>query len=142
METEFIEDKNLREKFIKSIYYAKLQGIDYFWVAFLKDGKIIPQIDENGNENLFSKVYEAEGLGKLKSLFWIPTKNEISYGIELKKGQKIVALRRNYIKVIGEQRERRIIYILGYEEGENKKYMFINEKGETKITNDFEFNFI
>lgn len=141
MKIQFKKDKKLRENFIKKIYFATLKRMDYFWIAFLKDGSNIPQIDEEGNENMFSKVYEAEGMGKLKSVFWIPTSNEVSFGIELKENQKVIVLRRNYIKVIGEQRERETKYLLGYEEGEKKQIMFINDKGDSKITNDFEYNF-
>jgi len=107
----------------------------YFWVAEYEDGTALPQFDpETGKENLFRYVDQtrlkrfgwypfsesmAQKIFKENGLVVIPT-NLSSHVIELKKEEKLIAKRENtiqYIPLTGEVVERKIVYILGVENG-------------------------
>ena len=127
----FISNSTMRNDSIE-----KVRGLDYFWLAILKDGKRIPQFNKDGSENLAKLVFDEEKKGNLKEVYWIPFRIGKPYGIQLKEGQKLILLRRGYVNNKG---ERKIVYMLGYEKGE---IMFISPSGKTYISNDFNYDFM
>ncbi len=116
----------------------------YMWVAEYTDGNALPQFDpETGMENRFAKVDESklcrfgwypfsrEMAAKIKDMMVIPTRNP-SHAIDLKKGDKLVAVRRNHIEFSvkgGGTRRVASLYLLGLEGG---KIIKIGEDGSIK----------
>lgn len=89
--------------------------IPYFWIAFYEDGSILPQYEYNGTIHLFKEIDQS----RLKKFGWFPfTKQLISilksklnddrfidnpslpyFILELKDGQRIIALRREIQRI-------------------------------------------
>jgi len=117
----------------------------YFWIAEFEDGKAIAQFDpDTGKENLFRVVEENQD--KLVAFGWHPFTDKLSFQvlqatgiitaplpnpsfrIELKKGDKLIAWRRNFVRinVSGRVLGRETYYILGLE---GKRIIYIREDG-------------
>lgn len=139
---QFRTDTSLKEKFNNPAKYAELAKLDYFWAAFLGDGNIVTQFDDEGNEVLFKEIYKEEMMENLESVYWIPSTGGVSHGIELKTNQKVIILRRNHIRLEGGERTKKTVFMLGFKEDEKKELIFISGDGRTKITSDFEYNFL
>ena len=111
------------------------------WVAEYSDGSALPQFDpETGEENRFAEVdqsrlckfgwypFSAEMVARM-SVVAVPTRNPY-HVIELKDGDKLVAVRRNHIEFSirgGGTRRVASLYLLGIEGG---KIIKIKENGE------------
>lgn len=103
------------------------------WVAEYSDGSALPQFDpDTGKENRFALVdhsklvrfgwypFSAQMAAKIQGMLVIPTRNP-HHVVELKEGNKLVAVRRNHIEFSvkgGGTRRVASLYLLGIEGGE------------------------
>lgn len=87
------------------------QEIPFFWIAFYKDGSILPQYDfQTGKQNLFKEIDQS----KLDKFGWFPIPKDLAkkigdprivskdnlpyYVLKLRENQRLIALRREYQK--------------------------------------------
>jgi len=117
----------------------------YIWIAFLKDGSEITQIDSKGKEYLFKEVLDAQEAGELDSVFWIPTtEGKDAIGVRPSEGERIVLFRRNALSMGGKHKG--IIYGVGVQKTIKKKnekmIRFIDSDGNTLDSNDEGSNYV
>ena len=112
------------------------------WIAEYRDGTALPQFDpETGLENRFALVdhsklvrfgwypFSVEVAAKIQGMIVVPSRNP-SYVVDLKEGDRLVAVRRNHIEFSvrrGGTRRVASIYLLGIEGG---KVLEIREDGK------------
>jgi len=125
----------------------------YFWIAYYRNGQALPQYDpETCNENLFKNIdqtnltkfgwypFSPEFAGRIKQKKDYDVKCRFlpSYEMFLGKGQRLIAVQRQSIKM---GNLRKTVYLLGWQntiEGKNvKSIMFIHEDGSVKLGEDY-----
>lgn len=115
--------------------------LTYMWVAEYRDGAALPQFDpDTGLENRFALIdhsklvrfgwypFSVEMAAKIQGMVVIPSRNP-SHVVDLKEGDKLVAVRRNHIEFSvkgGGTRRVASLYLLGIEGG---KVIDIMENG-------------
>lgn len=123
------------------------------WIAEYEDGTVFPQFDpKTGKENLFKDI----DMTRLKRFGWHNFSPElaqelfikgvkvrstyppISVVLDIKRGEELVATRRNTIKysVGGGYQHDETIYVLGIKD---KAYVFISEDGTIEMSTDFNY---
>lgn len=146
--TMFVTDALIRDKYQSTIEKIRNYAHHYFWLAVLKDGRNIVQFKEDGTEVLFKEVMTELEKNNLAKFYWIPiNQGKNSHGITIGEGERLIAIKRGYIRYkFSYIEERRMVYLLGVQKtinGENvKTILFIDQDGNTEISNNFEYDFI
>lgn len=125
----------------------------FMWIAEYEDGTVFPQFDPSTvKENLFKDI----DMKRLKRFGWHnfspqlaqalfdrgvevrSTYPPISVVLDIKKGEELVATRRNTIKYSpgGGYQHAETIYVLGIRD---KAYVFISEDGTIEMSTDFNY---
>ena len=141
---------NFREN-IKNISIENRRKYEYIWVAQLKNNSFIVQFNKKGEENYFSKVINQIQMNTVIALYWIPINNfrkgykmMVSDCKELFQGKGM--LRRGYIMRLKDEDtdkyyiKKKFAYFFGIKNDSEEQYFFINRKGETYVSNDFNFD--
>lgn len=135
-------DKEIFQEVIKNIK----DSVDYFWFAKFKDGTTLSQYNKDGSENLAKRIFDEEKKENLDQVWWIPLKNKTSYGLKLEENQRLILVRRNYIRTTADGQERSTIYMLGWQKTENEKniknILFLNKDGKFEVSDNFEHYFV
>lgn len=101
-----------------------MKGFDflaYVWLAEYRNGTTLKQFEPSGKEHLFSEIDQS----KLLKFGWIPTiPRFFPVSINLNKGQKLKAFRKNFISFISGQQT--IVYVIGTE-GQQLIWIFSDE---------------
>lgn len=126
--------------------------LTFMWIAEYEDG-IFPQFDlSTGKENLFKDI----DMARLKRFGWHNFSSElaqelfikgvqvrstyppISVVLDVRKGEELVATRRNAIKysVGGGYQHTETVYVLGIK---GRAYVFISEDGTIEMSTDFNY---
>lgn len=117
---------NTMQEYLKKIWAYVPADVEYFWMAKLKDGKILSQYDENGG-HLFKEVLKEQENGNLDSIGWFsafPFKQPVIQ--KLQDGQRAILFIRHKKSIGKDGTTHERIYAIGWQatiKGKNVKHI-------------------